>query len=196
MSGASRAAPAGPDTRSRGWVELGAFTALVGFCAFHWANLLVDPPIARVVAVVLVVGVTAAALADWRRRATGGPTAAALAALIALAGAAAGLVAAGVPVRLLAPWGWDELRSGVSDGIAGLGGATYPYRAGAEWPRLALMGAMPLMLVLAAALAFWPSQRWRALRAAGLVVLIVYRRGPGSNPDGRQPTKRCGPKGR
>ena len=34
--------------------------------------------------------------------------------------------------RLMAPWHWDELGAGIGDGIAGLGGATYPYRAAAN----------------------------------------------------------------
>ena len=114
----------------RGAVALVATVALAGFCAFHWANLVVDPPVGRVVSAVAIAGALGAALlilgargGSTRRRrvAASGLTAVAL---------VAGVLAAGLDSSLLLPGHWDELGAGVSDGISGLGGATYPYDEG------------------------------------------------------------------
>ncbi len=155
----------------RPWPALAAFAALAGFSAFHWANLLVDPPVARVAATVVIAVATALALGGLTLGRQRGRATAGLAALVALAGIAAGLVAAGIPARLLAPGNWDELREGLRDGVTSLGGATYPYRAGGEWPRLALLSALPVVLGLAAATAFWP-RGGRGPRAIALALLV------------------------
>ncbi len=154
-------------------VAVGSLAALAGFCAFHWANLLVDPPVLRVVAIVAVtvamaMGLSALSLGRRSRQAT-----AALAGAVVLAGLVAGLAAAGVPVRLMAPWNWDELGAGIADGVVGLGGATYPYRAGGEWEELVLTAAIPVALGASAALAFWPTGRRPVPRAPGLAVLVA-----------------------
>jgi transglutaminase-like putative cysteine protease len=149
-----------------------AFAALGGFCAFHWANLLIDPPVGRLIAVVAIAVASGVALGRLAGSRLPRPVVAGCAALVVVAGIGAGMVAAGLEARLLAPWNWDELGHGIADGIVGVGGATYPYRAGGDWERLVLLAAIPLALGVAAALAFWPLWRRAFLRAAGLAVLL------------------------
>ncbi len=155
----------------RGAVALAATVALAGFCAFHWANLVVDPPVGRVVSAVAIAGALGAALLILGAR--GGSTRGRPVAALGITAVAlvAGVLAAGLDSSLLLPGHWDELGAGVSDGISGLGGATYPYDEGGEWPYLLLILAVPLILTVAMALCFWPGgAQWS--RAAGLGVLV------------------------
>ncbi|MGH2962990.1 MAG: transglutaminaseTgpA domain-containing protein, partial [Solirubrobacterales bacterium] len=86
-----------------------------------------------------------------------------------------GLLAIGVPARLIQPGGWDELGSEIGRGFSGLNGdIAYPYRGANEWSRLVILAGLPLALGLAAALAFWPGGRSpRARRTVPLVVLAA-----------------------
>ena len=111
-----------------------------------------------------IAGATAAALAELGRRAAARPWRHVVAAVIALSGIAAGLVALGLEPRLLAPGNWGELTTGIERGLIELGDATYPYEGEGGWPRLVLLLGLPALLGLAATLAFWPSPK----RAAGL----------------------------
>src|SRR5439155_883963 len=79
-----------------------------------------------------------------------------LALLVVLTATAAATIAVGLPARLLLPANWGELRGHLDTGIVALGEATYPYGGESQWSRLAILGAMPLWLGSAAALAFWP----------------------------------------
>ncbi len=145
-------------------VRLLTLIALAAFCAFHWSHLVVAPPAGRIVLAVAIAGATAAALAELDRRAAARPWRHVVAAVIALAGIAAGLVAVGLEPRLLAPGNWGELITGIERGLIELGDATYPYEGEGGWPRLVLLLGLPASLGLAATLAFWPSPK----RAAGL----------------------------
>jgi len=157
----------------RGPVALAATVALAAFCAFHWANLVVAPPVGRIVWVVVIAAALGAALLVVAPRA-GTPRRRRTAGLALAAGAlVAGLLAAGLDSSLLAPGHWDELGAGISDGISGLGGATYPYDEGGKWPYLLLMLALPLILMTAMLLCFWPATGVRWNRAAGLGVLVA-----------------------
>jgi protein-glutamine gamma-glutamyltransferase len=159
-------------------VRLVAFAALALFGAAHWAALVESPPVGRVVLVVLVATGTGAALASLgalRPRLPGALIAAA-AVVVSIAGIGLGLAAAGLEVRLLWPGNWDELFDGLDRGLAGVQGVEWPYSGPEAWIRLTILLGAPLLLGVAAALAFFPARRGGSvLRAAGLGVLLsVY----------------------
>ena len=85
---------------------------------------------------------------EWQRR-----TAAGVVAFVLLILA---LLVAGVPVRMLGWHQWDDLVSGMSQGISSTPAITVPYRGIDEWVRTAIMSGGTALLALAALLAFWP----------------------------------------
>ncbi len=91
-----------------------------------------------------------------------------------LLAAALALAAAGLPVRLLPPGAWDELGPELDRGLSGIRTVEWPYSGEEDWVRLVILFAAPAVLVVAAALAFWPARRGRGLlRALGLIVLLA-----------------------
>ena len=152
------------------------FAGLAAFAAAHWVSLVEGPPAGRVVlAVTAIVGGAVVLVAIGRARlprlARG-----TLAALTVLAAIALGLLAVGLSVALLWPAGWDELGTNIDRGLAGLAGdVDYPYQGANEWSRLAILAAAPLVLGLAAALAFWPAQGRAAsrLRLGALITIVA-----------------------
>lgn len=153
--------------------RVAATVALASFCAFHWANLITAPPVARVGVTVAILGLGAVALvrmaAERRplRRVAG-------AGAIVLLTLAAALLAIGLPARLLFPGNWDELTGGIAEGIRGIGNVNYPYDEDDAWSRLVLLLALPALLGTATALAFWPSaRRGTVLRGAALAIFIA-----------------------
>ena len=66
------------------------------------------------------------------------------------------LLVAGVPLRMLGWRHWDDLVSGMSQGISSTPAITVPYRGIDEWVRTAIMSGGTALLALAALLAFWP----------------------------------------
>ena len=94
--------------------------------------------------------------------------------LIGLGTILLGLGAAGLPLRLLGPGNWGELADGLDRGLAGLQTVEWPYEGPEEWIRLTILLGAPLLLGLAALLAFFPARRGRALlNGLGLVLLLV-----------------------
>ena len=85
---------------------------------------------------------------DWQRR-----TAAGVVAFVLLILA---LLVAGVPLRMLGWHQWDDLVSGMSQGISSTPAITVPYRGIDEWVRTAILSGGTALLALAALLAFWP----------------------------------------
>ena len=85
---------------------------------------------------------------EWQRR-----TAAGVVAFVLLILA---LLVAGVPLRMLGWHHWDDLVSGMSQGISSTPAITVPYRGIDEWVRTAIMSGGTALLALAALLAFWP----------------------------------------
>jgi transglutaminase-like putative cysteine protease len=61
-----------------------------------------------------------------------------------------------VPLRLLGWHHWDDLVSGMSQGIGSTPAITVPYRGIDEWVRTAILSGGTALLALAALLAFWP----------------------------------------
>ena len=154
--------------------RLVAFGALAAYAAGAWAGLLADPPAGRVIVALCVTLAGAGALAAIGRarlpRLAGWP----LALLVVLTATAAATIAVGLPASFLLPAHWGELRGHLDSGLLALGQAAYPYSGGSQWSRLAILGAMPLWLGTAAALAFWPARGTASVpRTAALMVLVA-----------------------
>jgi protein-glutamine gamma-glutamyltransferase len=136
-------------------VRLGAFAALGLFAALHWGALIKPAQGGNMLlSLIFVLAGSVALIAipadrpEWQRR-----TAAGVLAFVLLLLA---LLVAGVPVRLLGWRGWDELVSGMSQGISSTPAITVPYRGVDEWVRIAILSGGTALLSLAALLAFWP----------------------------------------
>ncbi len=153
-------------------LRLAAFGAMAAFAAAHWASLVADPPLGRVLAVTAIACALAAALAllGDTRLPRGG--ALALGSAVAVASLALGLLAVGLGAGLLAPSGWQDLGQGIGQGLSGLGDAEVPYSGRNPWVRMAILLALPLALSLAAALAFWPGRRRRGGLALTLLIAL------------------------
>ncbi len=149
-----------------------AFLALAVFGGLHWMRLLEPAEPGRawsaIGAAVLVgaVLVAAARLRGWLRMA--------VAAGALVAGVALALLAAGAADEMLKPASWSELASGIARGADSLAGARVPYRGLDEWVRLTIALGGTLLLVLSAALAFWPRRSRRTgFPVAALVALVA-----------------------
>ena len=150
-------------------LELAAFAALAWYAAAHWSSgLVADADSGRVFASVTVACAVGGAL--WLAGSLRAAPAALLRVTCVIAGVGAGFVVIGLERRLLAPARWDELGEGLDRGFAALGSVQWPYEGPEPWASLVLMLAVPLVLTVAAALAFWPI---RALRPFALALLIV-----------------------
>ena len=178
-SSAHAAAPPGAAARSVAGprdslpLRLLAFAALAAFATAHWVLLVEAVPAGRVLLelVVAIGGATALALLD--RAPLPRPAVHGLAAAVALATLLLGLMATGLPGRLLLPEHWPELFDGLDRGLAGVQGVEWPYDGPDEWIRRTVLLGAPAMLAIGATLAFWPATRGRsALRLGGLVALL------------------------
>jgi transglutaminase-like putative cysteine protease len=154
------------------YLRLAAFAALALFGATHWVGLVTPPPVGR--AFLMVAIATAGALVlgrlrgqpAWRRT----PLAWGVVALVF----ALGFMAAGLRLKLMLPAHWDELAEGLDRGLSGVRTVNWPYDGSEAWVRDTIVLGAPLLLGLAAALAFWPARRGGGvLRGAGLVCLLV-----------------------
>jgi transglutaminase-like putative cysteine protease len=156
-------------------LRLVAFGGLALFGAAHWSMLVVDPHGGRTLLVVLVAVGGAAALGLLDRTPLPRPAVHALAAVVALLTLALGLMAAGLPARLLLPNHWSELFDGLDRSLAGVESVEWPYEGPDPWIRLTILLGAPFMLAIAGAVAFWPSRRaGPILRVAGLAVLLLF----------------------
>lgn len=161
-------------TRDSLAMRLVAFAALAAFGAAHWGLLVKDPPVGRTLLVLLVATGGAAALGLLSRAPLPRPALHALAAVIGLAMLALGLMAAGLPGRLLLPAHWSELADGLDRGLAGMQDVEWPYDGPDTWIRRAVLLGVPAVITVAALFAFWPARRGVAvLRLAGLVALLI-----------------------
>ena len=156
-------------------LRLAAFAALAALAAAQWMPLVEEPPAGRVALAVCLLVAGAAALVLIAARRPGRTAARTLGVLTALVATAAGLVAVGVPARLLEPASWGALASGLGRGFSGLAGdVDYPYHGATEWSRIVILAGLPVALGIAAALAFWPrGDSTRARRTAPLVVIAA-----------------------
>ena len=155
-------------------VRLAGFAALAALAGAQWMRLVDAPPVGRVALVVAIACVGAAALVAIATARPSRAVAWPLASVALLAAAAAGLVAVGIPLRLLDPGDWGELFDHIGRGFSGLAGdVPYPYDRDNAWSRVVLLAGLPLALALAAALAFWPRRGERFRRTAPLVALAA-----------------------
>jgi protein-glutamine gamma-glutamyltransferase len=155
-------------------IRIVTFGALAAFGAAHWAMLVADARGGRTLLVVLVAVAGAGGLTLLGRSPLPRPAVHALAAVVAVATIALGLMAAGMPARLLAPNGWTELFDGLDRGLAGVENVEWPYEGPDHWIRLTILLGAPFLLGIAAAVAFWPASRSAPLlRLAGLAVLLL-----------------------
>jgi protein-glutamine gamma-glutamyltransferase len=159
--------------RERAIVRAGAFFALAAFASLQYGELLIHPPAGRLFAVAAIVTGGCATLSV--RRHDGGPALPGVARPLALiVTLLLALLALGVPAHLLAPAGWSRLGRHVSHGVDGLGAWLWPYRGEDGWSRLAVLLVLPVVLLAAGALCFWPGAKGaRERRAAALVLLVA-----------------------
>jgi transglutaminase-like putative cysteine protease len=171
-------------------MRLIAFAALAAFGAAHWGLLVKDAPAGRTLLVLLVATGGAAALGLLPRAPLPRPALLALAAAIGVAMLALGLMAAGLPGRLLLPAHWGELTDGLDRGLAGMQDVEWPYDGPDTWIRLSVLLGVPALVTVAAALSFWPARRPAALRMAGLVTLLILYGTPVTEHDPGRPALR------
>lgn len=156
-------------------MRLAAFAALAAFGAAHWGRLVENAPVGRTLLVLLVATGGGAVLGLLAYTPLPRPALHAIAAAVGLATLALGLMAAGLPGRLLLPAHWGELTDGLDRGLAGVQGVDWPYDGPDEWIRRTILLGAPALLAIAATLAFWPARRGGpALRIAGLMVLLLF----------------------
>jgi hypothetical protein len=95
-----------------------AFSALAAFATTHWGMLVVDAPVGRMLLVLLVATGGAAALGLLGRAPLPRAALHAIAAVMGVVMLGLGLMAAGLPGRLLLPAHWPELFDGIDRGLA------------------------------------------------------------------------------
>ena len=152
--------------------RLAAFVPLAAFGALHW-SMLVQPraggPMLLAVIVCALGGIALGAILALPR---GARIAAATG--IALVTAAAAIVVAGLPARLLLPGAWNELGGDVTQGVQALPDVRVPYLGVDQWPRIVILCGGALLVALAAAATFWPVRgRGSSGHTAGATALCV-----------------------
>ncbi len=148
-----------------------AFFALSAWGALHWMSMLQPSApglgwAAVAVGLGTALGLLAAGRAPGRWRGL-------LAAAVLAPAAALAALAGSVPADLLTPDRWGELSSGIGRGIADLPGIRVPYEGLDAWVRIDIPLGGSALVLLAAALAFWPRRDRLGHPLAALVVLIV-----------------------
>src|SRR5918997_1146275 len=151
-----------------------AFAALAAFATAHWSMLVVEAPFGRTLLVLAVAIGGAAVLALLDRAPLPRPAIHALAAAAGITTLLLGLMAAGLPGKLLLPGHWSEFADGLDRGLAGVQGVDWPYGGPDEWVRRTILLGAPALLAIGATLAFWPTRRGSTLlRGGGLVALLL-----------------------
>ena len=161
------------------WRGVAAFAPMCAVAALSWAELIGDPPVWRIAALValatgcgLVLNLTARLEPDGRAEARIVRVVTVALALVV------GLLAAGVPPALLAPAGWEQLAAGLTSGVDGLP-TTWPYKGSDFWVRETVLLAIPIMTIPAAAFALLPpadgpgGPEAAAVRRVGALLLLL-----------------------
>ena len=153
-------------------IRLLAFTAMALLGGLHWAALMRPIPWWR-----MLLGVGAAVAltmaAERLPRLARARRAAAAIALMAVV-AAAVLLIAGVPLRLLDPRRWGDLASGIGQGFDALPAIGTPYRGVDPWVRINLLAGGMLLLLAAGLLAARARRRDRAPLGAALLLSAAF----------------------
>jgi transglutaminase-like putative cysteine protease len=156
VSPPSPAATSSPPLLAPEVARLIGFVALAFFGSLQWAGMVApaasDALLGSVVAAAIAGGLLAA-LAKRRPPTHIRIGAALLAAAILLLVA---LIAAGVPARMFAPRGWDDLAGGIAQGLGAVSTVRTPYTGLDEWTRIVLVLGGCAVAGLAALLAFMP----------------------------------------
>lgn len=162
-----------PARRRAGASSLAAFAALGLLGTLAFSRTLADPSLAELLLPVVLSTALLASLDRLGGRLRQRRAALPAAALTVLA-LAAGLLAAGVELRLLAPAHWDELGALLDEGIARASQVEMPYSGDDTTVAIALAAAAPTLLILAAAVAAWPAGRGLRLVSPLLLALSLY----------------------
>jgi transglutaminase-like putative cysteine protease len=155
--------------------RLAGLAGLAAFGGWQW-GLMVAPAAAGRILLALAAAAAAAGLIVLGAR-RGRTVRLALSAVAALGSGALALLAAGVPVQLLAPANWNELLNGIRQGVEALPGVTVPYTAADPWPRLVILAGGGLLVAFAVLTAFGAfgsrGGRARAARVLPLAALVL-----------------------
>jgi len=155
-------------------LRVAAFAALAVYVSAAWLGMVAGPPAGRMLLLVAIMSGAAIALSVLGERGLARPVAHLLAAAVALLALGAGAIAIGLPAHLALPWHWGELAANLGQGFGGLWSADYPYLGTTGWTRLVILLGLPATLVLAMALAFWPSRGGRGEpRTSAVIVLLI-----------------------
>ena len=154
-------------------LQLAAFGLLCWAGAVQWSRFVSGPPEGRVLAVVALATAGALSLGILARAPIGRRTRAAASIAVVLAVAAGSALAAGLPIRYLAPAHWSALGDGIDRGLAGSSSTGWPYVGSDPWVRLTLLLGIPALAVPAMALGFWPAPRRAAAAAGSLLALVL-----------------------
>ncbi len=164
--------PAPARERRTGELATLGFTVAALLAALRFGALLSNPPVLSMIGVVAVAAAVAASLQASGSMANRLGTATLLRVVIVAGGACVSLRLAGVPARELLPWHWGLLARQTGAGIQALNGL-WPYTGGSAHARTALTACAGILVLAAAALAFWPGDRHRGgRRLAALAVLL------------------------
>ena len=156
------------------WLHLAAFAALAGFGAAYWASFVSNAPAGRIVGVLAIACALGAALIALGRAPLPRYAVHGLAALATLVALALALVAIGLDADLLKPARWDDFAALLDRGFDGLRRVSWPYGGPDEFVRLTILLAVPPVLILAAALAFWPVKGKPGFDSVALVLLVAF----------------------
>jgi transglutaminase-like putative cysteine protease len=202
MSAQAAAAPAllaghtaqRPASAARLWPRAVSFLALAAFSSLVYGGLVISPPAGRLLAVCAIATAGSASLGLRRRDGRALLGLWPLRLFVLCLTLVLCVLALGVPAHLLAPHGWSRLGHDVARGTDGLGAWLWPYRGGREWTRLCVLLIVPVTLVLAGGLCFWPARAEagsegrggevrRSLALALLVVLFLTGAANSSQPE-------------
>ncbi len=156
-----RGSPAEPlPAGVRALPRLLAFLGLALLGLITWAGLVAPAATGSATFMALAATVCGGALIAVGSLDRSGARNAALAVLCVVL-AAAMLLGAGVPARLLVPGEWDTLAQGLADGVTSIPGTFVPYRGADEWVRRTLLLGGTALTTIAVLQAFWPRERGR-----------------------------------
>jgi transglutaminase-like putative cysteine protease len=160
---------------AEGWLALRlfGFAALLTFAGAHWIGFVANPPAGRLLVVVLLAAVLGAGLAASQALPVAAPLRMVARLAMVFIALALALLAIGLDDRFLAPAHWGELGDSVGNGLDGTVSAGWPYAGEDAWLRLTVLLGLPVVAVLAAALAFWSVRRGAGVLRGGALVLIV-----------------------
>jgi transglutaminase-like putative cysteine protease len=178
---------------ARLWPRAVSFLALAAFASLIYGGLVTSPPTGRLLAVCVVATAGSASLGLRRRDGRALLGLWPLRLLVLALTLVLCVLALGVPAHLLAPRGWSRLGHDLTRGTDGLGAWLWPYRGAREWTRLAVLLIVPVALVAAGGLCFWPARAEaeagqggevrRAFALAMLVALFLTGAANGSQPE-------------